>query len=144
MAICIAEQSVFSVRQDLSLFDPEIESLFVEIEGSMLCNNRKIILGVIYRPPNTDISGFNEKINCIMDVIKREYKSCYMMSEYNINIMNYETHSLTGECVDVMSSNASMPLITRPTRVIAISATLIDNILPIILKISEILFKVYW
>ena len=69
--ICIAEQSVFSVRQDLSLFDPEIESLFVKIEGSMLCNNRKIILGVIYRPPNTDISGFNEKINCIMDVIKR-------------------------------------------------------------------------
>ena len=99
MAICIAEQLVFSVRQDLSLFDPEIESLFVEIEGSMLCNKKK--LGVIYRPPNTDISGFNEKINGIMDVIKRENKSCYMMGDYNINIMNYETHSLTGEFVDV-------------------------------------------
>ena len=39
VAICIAEQLIFSVRQDLSLFDPEIESLFMEIEGSMLCNN---------------------------------------------------------------------------------------------------------
>ena len=121
MAICMAEQLVFSVRQDLSLFDPEIESLFVEIEGTMLCNNNKIILGVIYRPPN-------EKINCIMDVIKRENKSCYMMGDYTINIMNYETHSLTGEFVDGMSSIAVMPLITRPTRVTATSATLIDNI----------------
>ena len=51
-----------------------------------------------------------------------------MMGDYNINIMNYETHSLTGEFVDVMSSNSFMPLITRPTRVIATSATLIDNI----------------
>ena len=31
VVICIAEQLVFSVRQDHSLFDPEIESLFVEI-----------------------------------------------------------------------------------------------------------------
>ena len=36
VAICIAEQLVFSVTQDLNLFDPEIESLFVEIEGCML------------------------------------------------------------------------------------------------------------
>ena len=50
------------------------------------------------------------------------------MGYYNIYIMNYETHSLTGEFVDVMSSNAFMPLITRPTRVTATSATLIDNI----------------
>ena len=50
------------------------------------------------------------------------------MDDYNINIMNYETYSLTGEFVDVMSSNAFMPLITRPTRVTATSATLIDNI----------------
>ena len=62
MAICIAEQLVFSVRQDLSLFDLEIESLFVEIEGTMLCNNKKIILGVIYRPPNTDQSGRSPKV----------------------------------------------------------------------------------
>ena len=85
-----------------------------------------LLLLVIYR--TADISGFNEKINCIMDVIKRENKSCYMMGDYTINIMNYETHSLTGEFVDVMSSIAFMPLITRPTRVTATSATLIDNI----------------
>ena len=63
-----------------------------------------------------------------------------MMGDYDINIMNYETHSLTGEFVDVMSSNAFMPLITRPTRVTATSANLIDNIFTNNLKI----FKVYW
>ena len=45
-----------------------------------------------------------------------------------INILNYDSHSLTGEFVDIMSSNAFVPLITRPTRVTATSATLIDNI----------------
>ena len=45
-----------------------------------VCGNRRQyamqqqikILGVIYRPPNTNISRFNEKINCIMDVIKKK------------------------------------------------------------------------
>ena len=55
MAICIAEQLNFSVRHDLSIFDPEMESMFVEVEGNMLCNKKNFILGVINRPPNTDI-----------------------------------------------------------------------------------------
>ena len=48
--------------------------------------------------------------------------------DYNINILNYDVHSLTGEFVDTMSSYAFVPLINRPTRVTATSATVIDNI----------------
>ena len=94
-----------------------MESIFVEIEGNMLCNKNNFILGVIYRPPNTDISVFNDKINRIMDVIKKENKLCYMMGDYNINIWNYDVHAPTGEFVDTMSSYAYVPLINRPTRV---------------------------
>ena len=50
------------------------------------------------------------------------------MGDFNINILNSENHDLTGQFVDIMSSNAFLLLITRPTRITANSATLIDNI----------------
>ena len=45
-----------------------------------------------------------------------------------INLLNNDYHQPTGEFFDLMSSNSFLPLITRPTRVTANSATLIDNI----------------
>ena len=50
------------------------------------------------------------------------------MGDYNINLLNSDTHSPTGHYLDLMYSNMLFPLITRPTRVTAQSATLIDNI----------------
>ena len=42
--------------------------------------------------------------------------------------MNYHSHSLTGEFVDVSYANLFVPLIIRPTRLTSHSASLIDNI----------------
>ena len=46
----------------------------------------------------------------------------------NINILNYASYSQTAQYVDIMSSNGFLSLITRPSKVTAASATLIDNI----------------
>ena len=50
------------------------------------------------------------------------------MGDYNINILNSETHQGSNEFVNMMSSYAFVPLISRPARVTADTATLIDNI----------------
>ena len=50
------------------------------------------------------------------------------MGGFTLNLMNYQSHNLTGEFLDMMYSNACFPLITRPTRITSHSATLIDNI----------------
>ena len=50
------------------------------------------------------------------------------MGDYNINLLNVESHSLTADFNDLMYSHGLIPLITRPTRVTENSATLIDNI----------------
>ena len=60
--------------------------------------------------------------------IRRENKTCYLLGDYNIDILNYASHVHTAQFVDMMSSNGFLPLITRPSRVTATSATLIDNI----------------
>ena len=91
--------------------------------------NHNVIIGVIYRPPNQDISSFNDNMSNIVNVVRRENKTYYLLGDYNINILNYESHAQTAQFVDMMSSNVFfLPLVTRPSRVTATSATLIDNI----------------
>ena len=50
------------------------------------------------------------------------------MGDYNINLLNSDTHNPTRSFLDTMYSNMLYPLITRPTRLTANSATLIENI----------------
>ena len=50
------------------------------------------------------------------------------MGDFNINLLNYDTHQETRNYVDTMFSNACIPLISRPTRITPTTATLIDNI----------------
>ena len=51
-------------------------------------NARNVLIGVIYRPPNQDILLFNEKLNNIMNDVRMENKICYLLGDYNINILN--------------------------------------------------------
>ena len=50
------------------------------------------------------------------------------MGDFNLNLMNHQSHSATGEFLNALYSNMFFPLITRPTRLTSHLATLIDNI----------------
>ena len=116
-------------RNDLNIFNDICESLFVEIDRTNLIREKNIIIGVIYRPPNTEISHFIDIMKDIMyNKIKNENKICYLVGDYNINLINVDSHGLTSEFNDIMYSGGFILLITRPTRVTCTSATLIDNI----------------
>ena len=115
-------------RPDLTIFENDMESMFVEIDKKQLHYEKNIIIGVLYRPPGNDIRTFNDKLESILQKIRRENKISYIFGDFNINLLNNDCHQPTGEFFDLMSSNSFLPLITRPTRVTANSATLIDNI----------------
>ena len=74
------------------------------------------------------MSLFNENMKDILDSIDDNDTYCYIMGDYNINLLNYDTHIHTSDFVDLMCSSAYLPLINRPTRVTENTATLIDNI----------------
>ena len=63
-----------------------------------------------------------------LDKISSENKICFLMGDFNVNLMNYQHHQLTGQFLDGMYSNMFFPLITRPSRITSHTATLIDNI----------------
>ena len=91
-----------------------------------LRKTKNIVLGVLYRPPNNDITCFNESLNVILDKLKCENKLCFLMGDYNINPLYHDKHGPTS--VELMHSYSFLSLINRPTRITETSATLIDNI----------------
>ena len=128
MAVCVQDHVYFKERPDLSYFDEDCETVFIEIEEGQQRQNHNVIIGVIYRPPNQYISSFNDKIYNTVNVVRSKMKTFYLLVDYNINILNYASHAQTAQFVDMTSSNGFLPLITSLSRVTATSATLIDNI----------------
>ena len=118
----------YSVRQDLCVNDNLFQALFIEIHKDIFHSEKNIILGNVYRPPNTDISEFNNRLNYLLGKIRDENKLLYIMGDFNINLLNESTHIETSQFLDSLYSDSIFPLITRPTRVCQTNATLIDNI----------------
>ena len=55
-------------------------------------------------------------------------QKCYPTWDYNINLLNYDSHADTEECVNKIFSHFQYRVITRPTHFSPTSSTLIDNI----------------
>ena len=128
VAIFLKNDIAYKQRTDLIVFNDCCESTFVEVNKSVFGFKKNVIFGVLYRPPNTDIQFFTDVLKDICEKIRYENKPCFLMGDYNINLLNVESHSPTAEFNDTMFSYGFIPLITRPTRVTQSSATLIDNI----------------
>ena len=128
VAVCIKDCISFTKRCDHSVFNCDIESVFVEIDKDQVGASKNIVIGTIYRPPGNDLGVFNTEVHNLLDSLNKENKLLYIMGDFNINLLNSDSHHPTGEFLEIMYSNMLFPLITRPTRVTANSATLIDNI----------------
>ena len=67
-------------------------------------------------------------MNILLNTLKNENKFCYLMGDFNINLLNYDRHNGTNDLVDLLHSYSFISLINKPTRIVGDSATLIDNI----------------
>ena len=128
VSLYIREHVTYTVRNDLDIFNDIMESKFVEIDKKCIDNDRNVIIGVIYRPPNSDVVQFTSLISGILQNIKTENKKCFLLGDYNINLLNAEKHHPTSDFLENMFSYEYIPLINKPTRVTGQTASLIDNI----------------
>ena len=116
----------YKILKECTFSDPEvIESIFVEI---IVPQGKNIIVGCVYRPPNQNTSLFLEKFNDILTINTKDNKHCYVMGDFNLDLLQYNHHVPTQEFIDSLFSHAFFPLISNPTRLTSYSATLIDNI----------------
>jgi len=116
----------YKILNEYKLSDPEvIESLFVEITVS---HGKNIIVGCVYRPPNQNTALLQDKLYDSLSYISKDNKQCYVMGDFNLDLLQYNHHTPTQEFMDALFSFAFFPLIPNPTRLTSYSVTLIDNI----------------
>ena len=92
----IKSEIEYKLRNDLIPSDQQsFESLFVEI-----CRpkEKNIIVGTIYRPLLTKIS-------------REKNKLCYLLGDYNLNLIGHYCHQQTSDFLDLMYSCMFYPLI---------------------------------
>ena len=58
----------------------------------------------------------------------KERKDIFFMGDFNLNLLNYDTHSETNDFINLMMTHYLLPHILHPTPVTDHSATIIDNI----------------
>ena len=125
VGIFINSQFNATAVSELDLLLPYLECLFVEL----CCANHKVLVGCMYRPPNTDIVQFNLALANILNTIdKKRYKSVIIAGDFNIDLSKNDSHSDTTEFCDNFLSHSYMPSINVPTRITTHSQSLIDNI----------------
>ena len=115
-------------RNDLSILEDEFETIWTEIKNT---KGQNVLCCCTYRHPITDINKFNNYIDNIVQKISKENKLLFIMGDFNVNFLNYESHNDTNDFINTMISHYLLPHILHPTRVTDHSATVIDNIFPI-------------
>ena len=88
---------------------------------------KNVIVGTIYKSPDSSGSEFNDLLEQCLGKIGRENKPCYIVGDFNFDLLNYFRHSDTDSFI-IMYSFSFFPLITKPTRVTTRSCSCIDNI----------------
>jgi hypothetical protein len=67
-------------------------------------------------------------LDIVMDKISREKKYCVMMGDFNLNLLNADSHPGTNEFLNTLGSYFFNPYILQPTRITHHTAILIDNV----------------
>ena len=125
VALYIPDQIDFRVCYDFNVMNEMIETLFVEL---CIPGKSGIMLGVVYRPPHGSLNLVMNEMQNILSNKLFDNKITFLMGDFNVNLLNHNENNAIGDFLNMMVSFSFMPLITKPTRVIETSATLIDNI----------------
>ena len=76
-----------------------------------------------------NINEFNgDYLNELLDKLPKENKTIFLLSDFNINLLNCDIHPPSNEFLDSLSSYYFLPQILQPGRVTSSSKTSIDNI----------------
>ena len=54
----------------------------------MNINVKKVIVGIIYRKPNTDVDEFQNSLLDILSLLKIDKVNCILMGDFNINFLD--------------------------------------------------------
>ena len=123
-------------KKNLKVMDLKVTSDFSEcIFLEIFCNNhQKLLLGVIYRSPNSSMLNNNKLLDLINEVCRKKYCNIVITGDFNFSSINWDnmssTVNLEKQFIDCIQDNYLNQLVKKPTRKRgADRATLLDLIL---------------
>ena len=127
VSLYLHESLQFKSKKDL-ITGGEINSVFVEVDKSSLNTDRNIIIGLVYRPPNSSIPSFTVAFDALLDRLVAE-KNTYILWGVIMLIPSgtYQQRN-TDEFNDMMAEHHLYPMVNKPTRVTDNTASIVDNI----------------
>ena len=123
VAFYISQELKFKMRSDIKL--TQVESLFIEIENKNLKN---IVVGLIYRPPDSNLDPFCEELEQYLHKLGDENKHMFLLGDFNINFLSFSRNNNSAKFMELMYSHSFNSFINNPTRINPHSSTQIDNI----------------
>lgn len=95
VSLLIRENIEFIQRDDLTIHTHEenVESLFMELPAFSSPTVKNLILGCVYRLPDTDIKDFTSHLATTLDAINKEGKTCLLLFDFDIDLLKNESYT---------------------------------------------------
>ena len=124
VGIYIANRYKFQLRDDLSHFiEGEFESIFIELNAP-----HKVIIGEIYRVPNTNITRSISLYEEVLDNLRDYHCPILIGTDQNFDLLKSTTVDFIKKFLDTYLAYGLYPSIKNPTRITHATASLIDNL----------------
>ena len=123
VGLYVQQSFVSKPREDLDFTSSEFETVWVEVENK---HSKNFLFCCTYRHPDSDIDILTSHFQDIFS--KLSDKAIFIMGDFNVNLLNYDSHTPTNDFINTMFSNSLLPCIHHPTRISQYSSSVIDNI----------------
>ena len=115
------------------------DGLFLEVfseHEAMPVNQKKLILGCIYRPPRNNVEAIDTFVNETSQLFEdlQRHKNVLIAGDFNLDLLKIKDINVINTYFEHLLAHSYIPKISFPTRLTHRHGTLIDNFL---LKISE-------
>ena len=105
----------YTLRGDYTFDKYNFKSIFMEVNKSTFGLKRNVIIGVLYRPPSSNIDNFNIYLHRIVEKINKDKKYCYLLGDYNIKTCLHNSCYQYQEILSATYYLVRLKLINKPT-----------------------------
>ena len=80
-------------RLDLDSVDSSVYEILIAQLSQPSVSAKDIIIGVVYKPPNTNVETFLTLFATILEKLSEENRPTYLLGDYNIDLLKYNESS---------------------------------------------------
>ena len=84
VALYLKNNLNYKLLPEFTYSECNYETILVEISKKP----KPIVVGCVYRPPDSDISCLNAKIQSVFEILESEKKGLYILGDFNVNLLN--------------------------------------------------------